>query len=259
MKNGAELLDRLVKDIVSESASSYVSVLEPGDVDTPRDDTDAGQRAFKLPEFIPLLQERIFVLNPFTRTFLVSWITLLDSIPDLELVSFLPSFLGGLLKFLSDPNQDVHTTTKVALDRFLAEIKKISGIKRNIAESRRSHAESVRKPSDSSIASPLPPREHEASSTHADVGDPPTDDGAFQTGDDSGSAGSLSSTALDEQDADPEDEYIPGQDVLVDHAKILDILLNFLTSSSGKSFDDLIFSSLMCLQKRKFRRQLSDG
>lgn len=28
VKNGAELLDRLIKDIVSESAASYVSVLE---------------------------------------------------------------------------------------------------------------------------------------------------------------------------------------------------------------------------------------
>ena len=90
MKNGAELLDRLIKDIVSESAASYVSVLDnQTDNDNDQDDSLVAQRAFKLPEFIPLLQQRIYVLNPFTRTFLVNWITLLDSIPDLELVSYL--------------------------------------------------------------------------------------------------------------------------------------------------------------------------
>jgi len=232
VKNGAELLDRLVKDIVSESAASYVSVLEPGSKpeETP-DDSFSEQRAFKLPEFIPLLQERIFVLNPFTRTFLVSWITLLDSIPDLELVSYLPSFLPGLLRFLSDPNHDVHTTTKGALDRFLAEIKKIAGVKRGIAESRKSLAESTRKPSTSSIATPLLMKGDETSSVKTDGGSLTADEA--DANDDAESGLSLSSTALEDQEGSTEEEYIPGQDVQVDHAKILDILLNFLNDSSG--------------------------
>lgn len=79
--------------------------------------------AFSLARFIPLLRERINVLSPFTRTFLVSWVTLLDTIPDLELVYYLPAFLGGLFKFLSDPNRDVHVATQGALERFLTEIK----------------------------------------------------------------------------------------------------------------------------------------
>jgi len=224
-----------VKDIVSESAASYVSVLEPsGEVKEIQDDSFSGQRAFKLPEFIPLLQERIFVLNPFTRTFLVSWITLLDSIPDLELVSYLPSFLAGLLRFLSDPNQDVHTTTKVALDRFLAEIKKIAGVKRGIAESRKSLAESTRKLSDSSIVTPLATKGEEASSIKLDGEDSTVEQpGANE---DAESGVSLSSTALDDDEGSAEEEYIPGQDVQVDHAKILDVLLNFLNDSSGQSW-----------------------
>ncbi len=55
------------------------------------------KKAFSLAHFIPLLSERIYVINPFTRSYLVSWITVLDSVPDLELVSFLPDFLDGLL------------------------------------------------------------------------------------------------------------------------------------------------------------------
>ena len=36
VKNGAELLDRLIKDIVSESAATYVSVLEAPDYEIGR-------------------------------------------------------------------------------------------------------------------------------------------------------------------------------------------------------------------------------
>ncbi|KAG8623623.1 hypothetical protein KVT40_008599 [Elsinoe batatas] len=237
VKNGAELLDRLVKDIVSESAASYVSILEPQpELDPNNEDSFLGPRAFKLEEFIPLLQERIFVLNPFTRTFLVSWITLLDSIPDLELVTFLPSFLGGLLRFLSDPNQDVHTTTKVALDRFLGEIKKISAIKRNITESRKTASLRPRKSSDVSADSRVPVRnggiEHLDKVTRDPdlLGDSLDDD--LDVGNDVDDDRSMSSTALDDDDGEIEEEYIPGQDVQVDHAKILDILLDFLRDSS---------------------------
>lgn len=146
-------------------------------------------------------------------------------------MSYLPSFLAGLLRFLSDPNQDVHTTTKVALDRFLAEIKKIAGVKRGIAESRKSLAESTRKPSVSSIATPLLMKGDETSSVKTDGGSLTADEA--DANDDAESGLSLSSTALEDQEGSTEEEYIPGQDVQVDHAKILDILLNFLNDSSG--------------------------
>jgi len=137
VKNGAELLDRLIKDIVAESASSYVSVLNFTDEngETPGSDRSSAEypTTFSLEKFIPLLEERIHVLNPFTRTFLVSWLTLLDTIPDLELVHYLPSFLEGLFKFLGDPNRDVYVATQGLLDRFLSEIKKIAKIKKGIA------------------------------------------------------------------------------------------------------------------------------
>ena len=59
------------------------------------------KKAFSLANFIPLLSDRIYVVNPFTRSFLVSWITVLDSVPELELISYLPEFLDGLL-YVSD-------------------------------------------------------------------------------------------------------------------------------------------------------------
>lgn len=223
MKNGAELLDRLVKDIVSESASTYVSVLQSpeGAVFSPQPSKDSDSSssvdlptAFSLARFIPLLQERIHVINPFTRTFLVSWVTLLDTIPDLELVHYLPAFLGGLFKFLSDPNRDVHVVTQGTLERFLNEIKKIARIKRGIAESRKGNSDDHAKHSNSSdSASILTDR-----STLNEKSD--IVDGDFGGG-------------RDEKSGHEDGDWVPGQDVQVDHSKILEILVAFLDSSSG--------------------------
>ena len=55
VKNGAELLDRLIKDIVTESSS------------------------FDLVAFVPLLRERIYTKNTFARQFVVSWVSTINS------------------------------------------------------------------------------------------------------------------------------------------------------------------------------------
>lgn len=237
VKNGAELLDRLVKDIVSESAASYVSVLRTPEesIISPTDDKDDAAppdlpTAFSLPKFIPLLQERMNVINPFTRTFLVSWITLLDSIPDLELVAYLPSFLGGLFKFLNDPNQDVHTQTQTALERFLAEIRKIARVKRGIAESKKDLADDAKR-SNSSIKSQRSP---DSGSIASDVDSTRAERDVLEKQRDSEAVESGSEADTEEDSGTATGDWIPGQDVQVDHPKILDILLLFLTNSHGK-------------------------
>jgi vacuole morphology and inheritance protein 14 len=156
VKNGAELLDRLMKDIVAEAAPNYVSIYpsntnpnlphrtrylvdeaptglagmmglginhtDERDRDHERDlsprrslhktplrapldssptrsaeHDQEDNRAFSLSRFIPLLAERVYVMSPYTRMHLVSWVMVLDSVPDLELVAWLPDFLDGLL------------------------------------------------------------------------------------------------------------------------------------------------------------------
>ena len=120
VKIGAELLDRLMKDIVAEAAPNYVSIY-PGNVNPnlprmglgtsantedrdpeskpgePYGESEDDKRAFSLSRFIPLLAERVYVISPYTRMHLVSWLMVLDSVPDLELVAWLPDFLDGLL------------------------------------------------------------------------------------------------------------------------------------------------------------------
>ncbi|KAI4942448.1 hypothetical protein J4E91_010045 [Alternaria rosae] len=221
VKNGAELLDRLIKDIVSESAASYVSILhDTPDQEDPEDEPHPF--AFNLERFLPLLEERIYVLNPFTRSFLVAWITLLDSIPDLELIAHLPRFLGGLFRFLSDTNQDVYTMTQAALDRFLSEIKKIARIKKGIAESKRSNSKDDRRNSVGSIHS----GSEATDSTPLEL-----DDSVNDKGEASGESGSISGDSGKSVNGDG--NWIPGQDVHVDHPKILEILVDFLVPPSG--------------------------
>ncbi|KAF2012158.1 ARM repeat-containing protein [Aaosphaeria arxii CBS 175.79] len=226
VKNGAELLDRLVKDIVSESAASYISILhsppetkdgEGFDVEEPPPEDLV--TAFSLERFLPLLEERVNVINPFTRTFLVAWITLLDSIPDLELVTYLPRFLGGLFKFLSDPNQDVHTATQVCLDRFLNEIKKIARVKRGLAESKKSQGEEGLNRSTSSIRS---------AAAESDSGSLAVDNQDTEDEHDGASVVS-GSTAANEDKSTSDGDWMPGQDVQVDYSKIMHILVSFLS------------------------------
>ncbi|KAI9276923.1 vacuolar protein 14 C-terminal Fig4p binding-domain-containing protein [Phascolomyces articulosus] len=138
VKNGADLLDRLIKDIVSELSTTYVSPhQDPYNPPESEHETDnlvvpqslPRNTAFSLPRFIPVLSQRIYVKNSFTRQYLVSWISVLDSIPDLELVSFLPEFLDGLLNCLSDPSHDVRVATSVLLGEFLQEIKQAAAVR----------------------------------------------------------------------------------------------------------------------------------
>jgi vacuole morphology and inheritance protein 14 len=203
---------------VSESASTYVSVLHRPSDDASKEDDSLDTVAFSLAKFIPLLQDRITVLNPFTRMFLVSWLILLDDIPDLELVSYLPSFLGGLFKFLSDSNPDVHTATQKALERFLNEIKKIARLKKGLALSKRGRSKAATG-DDSSSA------KDSASVSPAAIDRQPEGESDSDS-DTDGSEDGTSGVA--------EEDWIPGQDVHVDHAKILDILVTFLGGSSGK-------------------------
>lgn len=96
---------------MAESASVYIPLYSEAEkarekredqegVLVPLPDSGPGEgikKAFSLAHFIPLLRERIYVVSPFTRSYLVSWITVLDSVPELELITYLPEFLDGLL------------------------------------------------------------------------------------------------------------------------------------------------------------------
>ncbi|XP_017778884.1 PREDICTED: protein VAC14 homolog isoform X2 [Nicrophorus vespilloides] len=99
VKNASELLDRLLKDIVTESTS------------------------FDLDGFIPLLRERLFTKSSFARQFVISWISVLDAVPDIDLILYLPELLDGLFLMLDDPMMEVKKMCDIVLGEFLRSIK----------------------------------------------------------------------------------------------------------------------------------------
>lgn len=99
VKNGSSLLDRLIKDIVTEADES-----------------------FAVEQFLPILQNYIRRTNPYIRQLIVGWITLLDSIPDISMLDYLPDFLDGLFNMLSDSNREIRQAADSALSEFLREL-----------------------------------------------------------------------------------------------------------------------------------------
>ena len=99
VKNGANLLDRLVKDIVNDSET------------------------FDVESFMPLLETQLKETKPYIRQLLVSWISVLDSVSDINMLDYLPNFLEGLLKMLSDNNKEITQAAGNVLNEFLGEIK----------------------------------------------------------------------------------------------------------------------------------------
>ncbi|KAF5274813.1 hypothetical protein FQR65_LT00396 [Abscondita terminalis] len=99
IKSASELLDRLMKDIVTESPS------------------------FDLDAFMPLLRERIYTKSSFARQFVISWISVLDAVPDIDLILYLPEILDGLFRILDDPMLEVKKMCDTVLGEFLRSIK----------------------------------------------------------------------------------------------------------------------------------------
>ncbi|KAG8932960.1 hypothetical protein FRC02_000311 [Tulasnella sp. 418] len=241
VKNGAELLDRLLKDIVAESAPIHFPLYPETEKVRQRieekygaaggvliheksasnDEYQPHKRAFSLAAFIPLLAERIQVVSPFTRSYLVSWIQVLDSVPDLELVTFLPEFLEGLLQYLSDPTADVRVATENLLAEFLQEVRDIA-----IAQKRREEKLRQQKEKEAAL---------EKSGKDVDQDNLP-DITVVMSGKASFIAADEDAVSVHDSDSEGGDEmpdrdtgaWMPGQGVSVDHAAIVEILIRQL-------------------------------
>ncbi|KAJ7129336.1 vacuolar protein 14 C-terminal Fig4p binding-domain-containing protein [Mycena epipterygia] len=236
VKNGAELLDRLLKDIVAESASVYIplypetekvrdevqGVLVPYPDVLPGSEYIGARKAFSLAHFIPLLRDRIYVVSPFTRSYLVSWINVLDSVPELELISYLPEFLDGLLKYLSDPTEDVRVATETLLADFVREIRDISVVRKRAEEQAKSKRDSssIRR-SDIGGDDRLPDFSVDHSERSAFIAD---NDDQSNYGDES----ALKDDLPAEADYRDTGAWVPGQGVKIDYDAIIEILIQQL-------------------------------
>lgn len=105
VRNGAELLDRLLKDTVTENS---------------------GNEKFDIVVFMQLLRDRIYVKNSYVRQFLVSWVwydknrqlffvglslcwqlKVLHSEPNINIVYHISDLLDGLFQILDDSNSEI--------------------------------------------------------------------------------------------------------------------------------------------------------
>ncbi|KAK2466024.1 hypothetical protein APHAL10511_001666 [Amanita phalloides] len=235
VKNGAELLDRLLKDIVADNAYVYIPLYPAtekvrderfqvrGVLIPYSDGSDDGKptgRAFSLPHFIPLLKERSYVVSPFTRSYLVSWIMVLDSVPELELITYLPEFLDGLLKYLSDPTEEVRAATENVLADFLRELREVTAVNRINEEQTRN----VSMP-DSGKRSDVAQEKSEPEALEISVLITENDEKV-----DSGNESALKDDYASVTDAAERDTgaWVPGQGVRIDYAAIIEILIQQL-------------------------------
>ncbi len=83
VKMGAGVLNRKMKDIVTEC------------------------EAFDVESFVPQLQLHIASTNAHVKELIVGWIVTLDSVPDIDMLDYLPRLLDGMLAMLSDSNKEV--------------------------------------------------------------------------------------------------------------------------------------------------------
>lgn len=64
---------------------------------------------FDFVSFMPMLRERISTKNDFARQFIISWISALHTVPQIDMVLILPDILDGLFKILEDPKTEIKT------------------------------------------------------------------------------------------------------------------------------------------------------
>jgi len=96
VKSGVQVLDRLMKDIVTQGATK-----------------------FQVEKFVPLLASRMQYKNPFIRQLVLAWITLLLKKPEVDMVLYLPQYLEGLFNMFGDHIRDIRHNADACLNELL--------------------------------------------------------------------------------------------------------------------------------------------
>ncbi|KAL7075345.1 hypothetical protein ACQ4LE_005101 [Meloidogyne hapla] len=87
VRNGSELLDRLVKEIVISTKS------------------------FDLQNLMVVIRERIYSVDSSNKRFIISWLYSILTVPDFSVSEYFPEVLDGVFKALEDPSPAVHEIT----------------------------------------------------------------------------------------------------------------------------------------------------
>jgi vacuole morphology and inheritance protein 14 len=105
VSNAAAALDKLMKDLVCDS------------------------RQFNLVGFLPQLTDHLSprpeLAHPSMRQFVLGWITVLDTVPEIQLVNHLDAILPGIMTMTGSTDQEIQVSATNVCRDFLQQIKKI--------------------------------------------------------------------------------------------------------------------------------------
>ena len=107
VRNAANSLDENLKDILNNSLQT-IELLNVNN--------------FNLHDLFSKLFEKIRANHPSIKILIVSWITFLDSIPEIKLLNYLPELLPGLFNMLCDKTKDVNHSAEKSMKHFRKEI-----------------------------------------------------------------------------------------------------------------------------------------
>ena len=99
VRTAAELLDRLLKDIITENKN------------------------FSTEAFIPTLKHCMYTEDPFGRMFCIGWVQAMHKVPNPTVVKFLPELIDPLFRFLMDPRPEIYVRCQRELENFLELVK----------------------------------------------------------------------------------------------------------------------------------------
>jgi hypothetical protein len=77
---------------------------------------------FNLQEFFQKIIQKIGTNHIGVKIFIVSWITFMDTIPEIRIFNVLPDFLPGLFSMLSERQKELNTASEKCLKEFLREL-----------------------------------------------------------------------------------------------------------------------------------------
>ncbi|VDL59916.1 unnamed protein product [Hymenolepis diminuta] len=116
-------LNDLFEALCTATADSEVSVRQVVDhCDRLLRDIVIQNRTIDVKAFMDIISERLKTRVPFTRKFVVCWISTLNSAPEFKILQNIPQILDGLLNILRDENPDIRRNCDILLSEFLSGI-----------------------------------------------------------------------------------------------------------------------------------------
>ena len=75
-------------------------------------------KSFDVASFIPLLRERLYAKKALAQRFVVTWVQLLNDIPSIDMLVYLPELMDGLFVILSEQTVEIKQMTESVLSEF---------------------------------------------------------------------------------------------------------------------------------------------